>query len=902
MTDFFISYTSADRGWAEWIAWQLEAHGYSVVIQAWDFLIGESFVYNMHKASIECEKTIIVLSPDYFKSNYTYSEWETAYVRDAKGDKRRIIPVLVRKTVVDMGLLSRLSYIDLQQLDEDKARIALLSGIKKGRAKPATKPEYPDLNKPIFPKALPAIWNVPYNRNSYFTGRQKTIEDIHDALFVGATTSQAQCVLYGLGGIGKTQIALEYIYKYHYEYDIIWWLKSENTASLLSDYINLSKQIDIEENSDQRLAVQKVRHWLNQHQNWLLIFDNVANPQDIKDLLPQSSNGHALITTRHQVWDTFRYVNQISEWNPEECSKYLQTRTNQDDNQSAITIANEMGGLPLAVAQAASYINEAHLSLSQYLTLYKSRHRELLIKEGRPTEYPETVYTTWSLALEALNKMYPEAQEILAICSFLSPEKISRELILNIMTNVPKDFGQHSNEWYLSSGIRVLCRYSLIGAHQEFISIHKLVQQVVQYKLSDIDRYVYYNICLATLYKSFPSDAINNVDVWQKCEQLYLHANALFVNISDEQEFLIEISKLMMNVARYLFGRSLYLEAEQLFSHAVKIRKDKLGKEHPNYAVSLGMLATTRVELGKYREAELLYQEDLELTKLNFGESHSHYATCLHNLASVLYYQGKYEEAEHLIVEAIAIHEKQAEMNHIEYSKSLNTLGVLLNSQGKYSQAEDLLRLSLKERRKKLLNDPIGYTAGINSLVQCLERQNKYEEAESLTREAIKIFEIQIGTNHLNYALLLTSLSSLLSNQERYDEAELLIHQSIDLMGSILGKSHPHFAGGLNNLAALKSKQGMNQEAEVLFRKALEIYKEIYDVDHPDYASILNNLASALALQGKYEEASTLLRGAIEIREKKLGKDHPRYIASIENYTSVLLDWKKDDNEDLART
>ena len=208
---FFISYTSADRVWAEWIAWTLEEAGLSVIIQAWDFSLGGNFVVEMQKAIVECERTIAVFSRNYFLSEFAEAEWTAAFRLDPTGKNEKLIPVRI-EDCQPPGLLGSIIYVDLVKLDEATARERLLAGLARGRRKPSTGPQFPGTGdarftasaaKPEFPGALPQYWNVSV-RNRLFTGREDVLEKLH-----GELERDRRAALSGLGGIGKTQTAIE---------------------------------------------------------------------------------------------------------------------------------------------------------------------------------------------------------------------------------------------------------------------------------------------------------------------------------------------------------------------------------------------------------------------------------------------------------------------------------------------------------------------------------------------------------------------------------------------------------------------------------------------------------------------------------------------------------------------
>ena len=196
MKDFFISYNKADRTWAEWIAWQLEEAGYTVVMQAWDFRPGGNFVLDMQSAT-GAERTIAVLSPDYLTSAFTAPEWAAAFAQDPTGKKGKLLPVRVRECE-PKGLLPQIVYIDLLKLDESAAKRALLDGVIRGRTKPEVEPGFPGsstraiANEPRFPGSMPAIWNIPHLRNPNFIGREEELEELRESLLAGETAALVQ--------------------------------------------------------------------------------------------------------------------------------------------------------------------------------------------------------------------------------------------------------------------------------------------------------------------------------------------------------------------------------------------------------------------------------------------------------------------------------------------------------------------------------------------------------------------------------------------------------------------------------------------------------------------------------------------------------------------------------------
>ena len=351
--DFFISFTSADRAWADWIAWTLQDASYSVIYQPWDFTPGTNFVSEMRKALEYCRRTIAVYSPNYFNSGFSEDEWSAAFA------DRSLMPVRVRDCEIPK-LLKQTVYIDLVNLDELSARIALLNGVLGGYPPGTARPPFPPRERLIrrFPGALPEIWQVPYLRNPHFTGRDLVLRELHETLQSGRPAALTQAIS-GLGGVGKTQLALEYAYRYASDYCLVWWLRAEEPITLASDYSRLASRLNLPEKDlpGQPDIVAAVREWLTHNSGWLLIFDNVNSPDHCLAYRPRSAAGHILITSRNSDWRRTAEVLLVKQLAPEESHAFLRKRIGREEHDAAEALRDAVGDLPLALGHAAAYID-----------------------------------------------------------------------------------------------------------------------------------------------------------------------------------------------------------------------------------------------------------------------------------------------------------------------------------------------------------------------------------------------------------------------------------------------------------------------------------------------------------------------------------------------------------------
>src|SRR5258708_29219805 len=285
MSDFFISYTKADRERADWIATTLREAGYSTVHQARDFH-GQNFVSDM-KTALESEWTIAVCSPEYFDSTYCEQEWTAAF------DAGRLIPVKVRSCKIPR-LLKTAPFINLEGLEGPADGAALLDGVKRRGVVPAAVARLPG--------AAARTFDVPMPRNPNFTGRDEMLRELHSSLQSGRAA--ALTAISGLGGVGKTQLALEYAYRYASEYERVFWLRAEVPATLASEYAGIAAKLKLPEKdlANQSEIVAAVREWLAHPSGWLLVLAHAKQPQKSPPFIPRPNTGPITITSRPTPW------------------------------------------------------------------------------------------------------------------------------------------------------------------------------------------------------------------------------------------------------------------------------------------------------------------------------------------------------------------------------------------------------------------------------------------------------------------------------------------------------------------------------------------------------------------------------------------------------------------------
>lgn len=487
--DFFVSYTQADRSWAEWIAWTLEETGYRVLVQAWDFVPGTNWTQHMHDGTIGAARTIAVLSEDYLTSIYGKPEWLAAWQQDPGGAQRKLIPIRVGECDRP-GLLAAVVGFDLFGLEDAQAKAALLDGVAsatRGRAKPESKPKFPVGGRAIstaarFPGTGPSIWRMPA-RNPNFTGRDDELIAMKDSL--GADPTVTVHSLSGLGGVGKTQLAVEYAHKFASDYDVVWWIAAETPATIPDRFAALATSLGLEPTGDPDELCAAVHNALRTAGGWLLIFDNADDVEDIAPWVPsgpvsEGTPGHVIVTTRRRGFRRLGAVLDLDVIEMAAAVRMLHGRVPDIDDVVAESIADILGRLPLGLEQAAAYIDRTQIPPHEYLELLTTRQSAMLAGVADQLR-DRSVATVWELSLDQIGHENPAGLQLLDICAYLAPEPIPLDLFTDSVDKLPEPLSTAAADPLLfNDALATIVDYSMAKRNQSGLQLHRLVQAALR--------------------------------------------------------------------------------------------------------------------------------------------------------------------------------------------------------------------------------------------------------------------------------------------------------------------------------------------------------------------------------------------------------------------------------------
>jgi hypothetical protein len=389
---------------------------------------------------------------------------------------------------------------------------------------------------------------VPYERNPFFTGREEVLKQIRDAFTKASTAALTQPqAISGLGGVGKTQTAVEYAHRHRNDYQVVLWVGADTREALVAGFVRIAELLGLPEKAaqDQNLAIAAVARRLENTSGWLLILDNADDPKLVEDFLPPNSLGHILLTSRAQVFDHLGIANpiELKKMTPPEAHGFFPKRTGRSGLETAETetiakLAKELDYLPLALEQAGAYIIKKQCSFRDYLFSYRQRGLKLLEKAGPVVgKYPRSVATTWLMNFEQVEQTSAVAANLLRVSAFLSPDRIPLELIVlgaeELGPNLSMILAKvHDDPLILDEVLEPLTQYSLIrrDLSSRTYDIHRLVQAVLKDGMDEGTQPQWAERTVRAVNRAFPSVEFS---AWPRCERLLSQAQSCAELIKD---------------------------------------------------------------------------------------------------------------------------------------------------------------------------------------------------------------------------------------------------------------------------------------------------------------------------------------------------------------------------------
>jgi tetratricopeptide (TPR) repeat protein len=659
----------------------------------------------------------------------------------------------------------------------------------------------------------------------------------------------AQAV-FGLGGVGKSELALQHAHAHRDEYQVAWWISAASLAQVQSGLATLAARlcppIALIANTDD--AAGWALGWLQTHSHWLLVLDNVEDPSDVESVMAQSLGGHIVITTRRDMdWGRVAVPIHLDVLAPEPAEEFLTARTghaNIQDKRDAALVAAELGYLPLALDQATAYMIQARIRPGQYLARLRAHPAQMYasIESGWSQQ---TVARLWDITIEAIRGRDSDAVKLLGVLACFAPESIPRSII-----------GRPGKD-QVDDHLALLASYSIITLTATTVSMHRLVQAVIRgmdegqaRDLSPAD------VALGWLDAVLPADPVNDSSSWPLLRAMTQHVESLRHHYAEgEQPFLLCI--IQNHIGRALSGHGDYQAALAFDKSALRMAQERLPPENPTLGVLLRAVVGTYLRLGQPTEALPLAQNALQIAE-----------TALEN----------------------------GDAEVIEVADALYTLGHTYCEAGRHTDELQLYERALQisetalEPDDERMGDALGHLAGI------YRELGRFRDALPMQQRALRIYESALGPDHPSLASALGNLAGTYRDLGAPNYSLPLFKRALRITKATLGPDHPDMAARLLNLAATHRDLGQFTDALEPSEQALRIAETRLGADHPDLGAPLVGLANTYRDLGQVENALPLLLKAVRITEAALGPDHLRVGSWLGALAAVYVDLGREED------
>jgi hypothetical protein len=884
-TDFFISHAGRDTAWAEWLAWQLQEVGYTVELDVWDWAPGEDFVARMAAALESADRLLAVCSQAYFTSAFGGAELRAAFAGHRAADGR-IVPVLIEPVTLP-PLYAPLIHLDLTGLDEATAAARLrnrLAGLR-----PSGPPSFPRRvpalsGRPGFAGRRPTVWRVPA-RNPRFIGRDGMLAELRRRLGAGEAALVVQA-LYGLGGVGKTQLAIEYAHRFATDYDLVWWINAEQPVLIADQLASLAARLDLPASPTVAATVDRLLAELGGRDRWLLIFDNAEHPDDIADYRPGGA-GHVLITSRAPGWGALGGRLEVDVLARAETVALLRARIPAMGEELADKLAAELGDLPLAAAQAAGYLEQTDLPPADYLRRFRTRRADLLTR-GDVVGYRGRIDTTWALSLERLNCADPAAVQLLELAAFLAPEPVPLSLIHDHAALLAEPLRTTAADPdSLADTLGALVGYSLARRHPDGFQVHRLVQAVIRQRLPADRQHAIAHRAVALLAAAASGDPENPAS-WAGYAQLAPHVVAAgpLIDASPAGR------QLALDTADYLRAHGDVSGSRVVCEQMLDRWRAILGPDHPDTLTAATRFCFALAQLGEVEPAHVLGEDTLQRCRRSLGPDQPTTLDAAIALIAVLNLAGEMRLARALSEDTLQRCRRSLGPDHPTTLKAAIGLDGALHVLGETEQSRDLGQDTLQRCRRVLGPDhPNTLWAAAIALLGVVVL-GEVEPARALGEDTLERCRRVLAPDDLVTLLTAGTLTVPLAWVGEVEFARVLGEDTLPRCRRVYGPDHRIALIVAACVTLAMALMGEAELARALGEDTLERCRRVFGPDHPHTLSAATGFALALTSVGEAELARALSEDTLMRSRRMFGPDHPitQYLTQAADSGQLLSD------------
>jgi len=733
----------------------------------------------------------------------------------------------------------------------------------------------------------PIVWgNIP-PRNPNFTGRAELLDELHQRLLREKATAVLPHTLHGMGGVGKSLLAVEYLYRHMTEYDVVWWVSAERSAQISLSLVELAPRLGLAPGSDASSTVTTVLEALRigePYTNWLLVFDNAESPESVRQFFPAGGPGNILITSRNPQWASIARPLEVDVFMREESKQLLRVRGPEISDEEADRLAEALGDLPLAIEQAAAWHAETGMPVDEYLRLLDEKRVDLL-RGTAPLDNQHPVIAAWNISLDQLETKNPAAYQLLQVCSFYAPEPIARTLFARMPRGsiAPELDAALEDPIRLGQVIREIGRYSLarFNHRNNSLQMHRLVQAALLYRMTDEDRSTMQRGAQLLLASSDPNDP-NDIERWERYGSLYPHVLVSDAVHSDQSW----VRNLVVNEVVYLLRWGDYESGLDLARTAHQAWFQILGEDHPQTLQVARWLGFLLFTTGSYPEAAALNSEVLEAYRRSMGHDAQDTIDALGNVAIDHRGRGAFAEALNL---SESVHQQYLRLlgpDDPETLRAAHNVGVSLRLVGDFARARDLDEQTWNGWIQVFGQDHVNSLRTWLGLILDIRELGDYGPALTYHREITEQAGTLLGGDNPLSLSCIRHLAVALRKAGEHAEAMVAADQARTDLVRRYGAHNPESMAATLELTVHQRHSGELPDALRLGTEICEQYERTYGVHHPHALSAALNLAITHRLLGNPAAAEYINTVVLEEFTAILGESHPSTLVCRTNLAS----------------
>ncbi|MGW2107374.1 FxSxx-COOH system tetratricopeptide repeat protein [Streptomyces sp. NPDC001948] len=918
-----ISFAGFNRAWATWIGDRLERRGVTVVQQRWDPPVEVLLEESLRDLALSRGRVLLVLSDWYFQLGpRTHDEWNRALRQVVAPDPDRFAAVCLTTSALP-GATSVLGAADLTNVGAEEAERRLL--VRLGLPTDPLPEQAEHRPGPRYPADTPEVWGGVPRRNTRFTGREELLNKAYQAL-QEAGSGAGVVALYGMSGVGKTQLAAEYVYRFGSEYDVVWWVPADRRALYRQRLAELAPELGLSTGVEYGERLRAVRDALRRgepHSHWLLVLDGADEPENIWDLVP-TGPGHVLITSRNPEWGEHNSnLVEVPVYNRDESVAFVRRRAPRLNPAEANRLAEALEDLPLLLDQTAGWLNDSDLSVEEYIELLEGGIDQDVVKVS--ADFPLAFQTAWSILLNKLKDTVPESVDLLRLCSFFAPGSIPVRLLKEMPAGeLPEQVSGLMNDPLLwNKAIAQLRQYSVVRleSHEsaveeasagESLYMHRMVHQIVGHDMTERDRREFIDVVRRALAAADPGRP-TDTRLWPAYAEITPHLKWADVLRSTDPA----VQSLVLNCLRYMYLSGEYRAGIKLGERAMKAWRELLGEDHPRIWDLSYHYANLLRAVGDYAGTEVIERAAVDHLRAERGVQDLEHLRAAGGLAADLRGLGRYEEALEMSGWVLAAYRELLGDQDSRTLNAQNNLAVSLRLLGRYQESLELNRRTLEARRQFLgqrhnwtLASQTNYatdlrllgrysdglslqsqSAGVHrrvlgndnpqtlraeyNLALCYYRSGERARASALFTRVLERCERVLGEDDPLTMMFAAGQSCFAREHADIDQARGISEKVVDGYLNMLGEEHPFVAGTRGNHALILRNVGERDQAHTLLEGALAALTQAVGVYHPWTLGVAVNASALRNLVGDPESAAALTDAVIARATETLGRTHP---------------------------